>query len=376
MKKITLIIIGVLFVSIFLSSCQSLQRVKNTTNNPEYIYVTSNGYGISQEDAVNDAKLKALEQGVGAYISGKILVVNYHLVNKKKKKKIHGVILGYKILKTEQYNKDSVKVTVKFKISPKMVDQAYWEILRDMNKPRVAVIVPEKIENSVVGNPVSQTEIIKTLLKYNFNVVDKSIVNQMKVREEAILAIKGDTNAIKRLKQELGVDILILGQGEAESGGEVMGMQTASANVQARAVWLSTGEIIYSDSVREGSPGLNTIDAGKLALKKAGDELGEIFVKKILEKWMDELANGRTITVLFNGVQNYSEAEKIKEILMNQVGAIDVLERSFQKGTYRCDVIFNGNASILAQKISRYFGDKKAKIISKEVLHLVIHLSF
>ena len=376
MKKITLIIIGVLFVSIFLSSCQSPQRVKNTTNNSEYIYVTSNGYGINQEDAVNDAKLKALEQGVGAYISGKILVVNYHLVNKTILKKIHGVILGYNILKTEQYNKDTVKVTVKFKISPKMVDQAYWEILRDMNKPRVAVIVPEKIENSVVGDPVSQTEIIKTLLKYNFNVVDKSIVNQMKVREEAILAIKGDTDAIKRLKQELGVDILILGQGEAESGGEVMGMQTASANLQARAVWLSTGEIIYSDSVREGSPGLNTIDAGKLALKKAGDELGEIFVKKILEKWMDELANGRTITVLFNGVQNYSEAEKIKEILMNQVGAIDVLERSFQKGTYRCDVIFNGNASILAQKISKYFGDKKAKIISKEVLHLVIHLNF
>ncbi len=373
MKKTLPIVIMIIALAVFFASCQAPQT-QTENDSSSYIYVTAEGYGINQQDAINDAKLKALEKGVGTYISGRTLVVNYHLVNKTILKKVRGVILGYKVLKVVQFRKDTIKVTVKFKISPKMVNEAYWEIIREMEKPRIAVVIPENIAGKVVSDPVAQNTLINEFLKYNFYVVDKNVVNQMKIREEALLAMKGNKNAVSVLQQELGVDILILGKSSAQSGGEVMGMETASANVGARAIWLSNGEVIYADNVRAGSPGLNVQDAGKLALKKAGSELGEILVKKILDKWMDELANGRTITVLFNGVKDYKEAESIKNILLSKVGAIDVLERSYQNGIYRCDVIFNGTAAILAQKIMTVLSSKKPEIVSAEVLHLVIKI--
>jgi hypothetical protein len=374
MRKTISIIIILIAMSVLFASCQAPQTQTTNNNTSSYIYVTSKGYGINQQDAVNDAKLKALEEGVGAYISGRTLVVNYHLVNKTILKKVHGVILGYDILKVEQFRKDTVRVTVKFKISPKMVSEAYWEIIREMEKPRIAIVIPERIGGKSLSDSISQNTVIKDFLKYDFYVVDKDTVNQMKIREEASLAMKGDKKAITSLKQELGIDILILGNASAQSGGEIMGMETASANVEARAIWLSNGDVIYADSIRAGSPGLNVQDAGKLALKKAGNELGEILVKKILSKWMDELANGRTITVLFNGVRNYEEAENIKKILLEKVGVIDVLERSYQNEIYRCDIIFNGTAAILAQKITMALSSKKPEIVSAEVLHLVIKI--
>ncbi len=373
MKKTLPIVIIIIALAVFFTSCQAPQT-QTENDSSSYIYVTAEGYGINQQDAINDAKLKALEKGVGAYISGRTLVVNYHLVNKTILKKVRGVIRGYNVLKVVQFRKDTVKVTVKFKISPKMVKEAYWEIIREMEKPRIAIVIPENIAGKVVSDPVAQNTLINEFLKYNFYVVDKNVVNQMKIREEALLAMKGNKNAVSVLQQELGVDILILGKSSAQSGGEMMGMETASANVGARAIWLSNGEVIYADNVRAGSPGLNVQDAGKLALKKAGSELGEILVKKILDKWMDELANGRTITVLFNGVKDYKEAESIKNILLSKVGAIDVLERSYQNGIYRCDVIFNGTAAILAQKIMTVLSSKKPEIVSAEVLHLVIKI--
>ncbi len=371
MKKIVLSVALIIGLAIMLSACQAPQPIENQEN-PNFIYVTANGFGINQEDAINDAKLKALEQGVGAYISGKTLVVNYHLVNKTILKRVRGVILGYKVLKTEQYNQNTIKVVVKFKISPKLVNEAYWEIIREMDKPRIAVIIPEKINNSIVKDPVAQDSIISEFLKYDFRVVDSNTVNSMKIREEAQLALHGNKSSINRLKQELNVDILIIGNATAQSGGEVMGMETSSANVEAKAIWLSNGGIIYADSVRAGSPGLNYSDAGKLALKKAGNQLGDLLIKKILEKWMYELANGRTITVLFNGVTNYQEAQEIKNILLKKVDAIDVLERGYQSGVFRCDVIFNGSTQILAQKIIKYLYGKNPKIVSLEMLHLVI----
>jgi hypothetical protein len=374
MKKTVLPLTIFIILLTILSSCQTSQNIKTQNDNSQYIYVTANGYGINKDDAINDAKLKALEEGVGAYISGKTLVVNYHLVDKSILKRVRGVILGYKVLSVEQFRQDTVKVSVKFKISPKMVNEAYWEIIREMDKPRVAIIIPEKIGSKKVSDPVSQDEMIKEFLKYDFRVVDKDTVNNMKIREAATLALNGDKNSINKLKQELGVDILIIGKGSASDGGNVMGLQTASANVSARAIWLSNGEVIYADSVRAGSPGLNLNDAGKMALKKAGNELSDLFIKEILKKWMNELANGRTITVLFNGVKSYSQAEEIKNILMKQSGVIDVLERSYQNGIFRCDIIFNGSSSILAQKIKKYLNKDNPTIVSMEVLHLVIKL--
>lgn len=80
------------------------------------ILITS-GNGINEDEAVNSALRKSIEQAFGAFVSSKTEILNDSLISDKIISVSNGNIKNYKILSSVNINLNSVKVTVQSTVS-------------------------------------------------------------------------------------------------------------------------------------------------------------------------------------------------------------------------------------------------------------------
>ena len=80
------------------------------------ILITS-GNGINEDEAVNSALRKSIEQAFGAFVSSKTEILNDSLISDKIISVSNGNIKNYKILSSVNINLNSIKVTVQSNVS-------------------------------------------------------------------------------------------------------------------------------------------------------------------------------------------------------------------------------------------------------------------
>ncbi|RKX52054.1 MAG: hypothetical protein DRP50_07920 [Thermotoga sp.] len=357
MKRV-LVILVIIVLLLLSEGCTTPHRPPSslppdkTTN--EIVVVTVEGVGINEDDAVRDAAVKALQREVGFYLTGRTTVSNYRLLDKTVLTRTHGMILSQHIISTSRTPGSTIKAKVKFKISKKILEDNIYDIIMFMNKPRIMVVVPERHIGKPVPDPAGETAIIHNLLEKGFYVVDQKQVKAIRYSSMVRLAAQGDKEAAERLGAEFGADVIITGEAFSESGGELMGLQTARARVEARAIWAGTGEIIAADAVQKGSADLTAEIAGKKALKSAGDELAKYMMKKIIANWVTAVDNGMNCQLLITGIKNIDDYHVFIAAIKSLPGVREVYSRSFSKGIAKIDVTVIGTSQLLAQKIRRF----------------------
>ncbi len=343
----------------FLAGCTTQHQIVVEHPTPvkpidETVVVTTKGMGINEEDAIRDAAVKALQQEVGFYLTGRTMVSNYELLDKTVLTRTHGMILGQKVISMSRASDNTVVVKVKFKISKKILEDNIYDIIMFMNKPRVMVVIPERQLGRSVPDPAGETAVIHTLLEKGFYVVDQRQVKAIRYSNMVRLAAQGNKDAAERLGAEFGADVIITGEAFSESGGELMGLQTARASILARAIWADTGEIIAAKAVQRGSADLTAEIAGKKALESAGDELAKYMIEKIIANWVMAVDNGMNVQLLVIGMKDIDDYNAFISILKALPGVREVYGRSFSKGIAKIDVTVIGTSQLLAQKIRRF----------------------
>jgi len=313
--------------------------------------------GKARDDAISDAMRKAVEQGVGAYVSSESLVDKMVLVEDRIYSESRGFIESYKVLNEKREDgifEVTISAVVKMANLAKELE-AIGLIIRKKENPRVMVVVHSRETNSAYlgveqeGNSSSENQLEKILMAKGFRLVDAGQTRRKQELEGFLLA--GDPSRAGRLAKDFGAEILI----EAEvrrayvDERQVMGrsMRFFTNEISLKALETDTARILYSGYDSRPASGADAL----APLEESTGKLAREMVAGIMEQWSKDVYDSATYTLDVDRV-NFSQLNQLIAGLKELRGVGQVRTRSFQGGTADLEVSFQGSANDLAGRLA------------------------
>ncbi len=374
MKKFLYYSVFCLLSSVFCVSYSYSQQV--TTITVEGIGAIIKGdLAIAKDNAVNDALRKAVEQAVGTLVQAQTLVDKYQLISDEIYTKSQGYIKKYSILSERpDMTQEILRVTIQSDVSIGDIKNdlgAIGLLLERKNKPRMMVIIDEKIGGSESGYSAalseSETAIIQKFTEKGFNFVDQATVKKSMKRSMALQAIGGDDSAAAAIGLEYGAEVVIIGSAIAKTAAKGIAgteMKSIQASLTARAVRTDTGEILATASEKGATAHLDETSGGAIAIKKASEKISSQLIDQIIAKWSGEVVGQATVQLIISGI-DFMALNKFKAVIQTQVRGVQKLnQRSFTAGVAVIDVETRTTAQAMAEELAmKNFETFKVEII-------------
>lgn len=319
--------------------------------------------GKARDEAISDAMRKAIEQGVGTFVSSESLVDKMVLVEDRIYSASQGFIESYKIIKEK---KDDGVYEITISALVKMADlakglEAIGLILSKKENPRVMVIAHSRetkggfLPVAMEGNRSTENQLEKILLGKGFRLVDAAQTQRKKDLEAILLG--DDPARAAALAKDFGAEILI----EADvrrsftDQRQVMGrsMRFFTNEIRLKALETDTAKILYSGYETKPASGEEALQP----LESATSKLAKEMVAAILDQWRKDVYQAAALTLNVAKV-SFSQLNSLTAALKELRGVSKVQTRSFQGGTAALEVAFQGSASDLAAKIGEIEGSK------------------
>ncbi len=326
--------------------------------------VTARGTGADSRAALLDAKRAAVEAGAGVLIQSETEVRNFTVERDKILSRTMGAIRSFTVVSEKKTDDGVTEVTISAVVSLADINRemaALRILFETMEKPRVMVLVEENIGGG--RSAVFQTEFVKKLLEYGFNMVDTATVAALMDRGDAVVrrALAGDLASAVMVGTQNGAEVIIIGKVTASRGPEVYGMTSGQADVTLSAISCSTGQVLASGTAHGAAVHVNLDAALSDAFKKAAARIMErkkegkyftSFFDTLVAAWQNMANNGQAIAVTVENVRDFKTASAVKSALENAgPDVVSVVQRSYQKPRASFEVTWKGPADYLAQSL-------------------------
>ncbi|MCK4837587.1 MAG: hypothetical protein KAS94_02235 [Desulfobulbaceae bacterium] len=317
------------------------------------ISVEADGYGISKNDALLQAKREAVSSGIGTFLISETEVKNFMLQKDMILTRTVGAVKSYKIL-AESQDGDTFQVKISAVVSMASIKQdlvALKILLESMDKPRMMVLISEENGNA------AETAILDFLNEKEFELVDAAAVAALMDKDEALIrkATEGDPVAAAQLGAANGAEFVVVGKVIKSSANNEMlgdvGMVSGQANITAKVINCSNARIIASKSARGAAAHISVDSAMEKASEKAARKLmdNKLF-EKIIAAFQDMVNNGMTLEVTVTNVPDY-KTQKAVQKLIKGLEVSSVSKRGFGGGKLKLSVVFRGNTDAFADSI-------------------------
>lgn len=313
--------------------------------------------GKARDEAISDAMRKAVEQGVGAYVSSESLVEKMVLVEDRIYSESRGFIESYKVIK-ESRDDGVFEVTIAAVV--KMANlakelEAIGLLLRKKENPRVMVVVHSREHNGTYrgvvqeGNSSSENQLEKILLDKGFRLVDAGQTRRRQELEAYLLG--GDPAQASRLAKDFGAEILI----EAEvrrafvDERQIMGrpMRFFTNEISLKALETDTARVLYSGYDSRPASGAAALQP----LEESTGKLAREMVAGILGQWSKDVYSAATYTLNVSQV-NFGQLSQLQAGLKELRGVGEIRTRNFQGASASLEVTFQGSAADLAGRLA------------------------
>ncbi len=317
----------------------------------EYNTVTVDGRGADKDAAIQDALRTAVEKGAGQFIHSQTETQDYQVVLDKILSKSAGFVKHYDVVKVTSAADGIVTVKVTAEVAVKAVATEWGEIqilLHQKGKPRLMVVIGEKVDADVREDSIVASEVEKQLLKNDFPLVDKAQLTEIQKREMQEASFGSDMSRIVAIGKQFGAELVIAGSAIAEYGSQeqLYGVPVSmyGASVRIKAVRTDNAALLFSDNVdaRKGSRTRNT--AATEALRQAGAEAAKKVQDGILAKWAREVAETQSVNLEVNGM-TFSGRTKFVAALkkIKVVGGVQPRALSNGVATFTVDIKCSGD---------------------------------
>lgn len=311
----------------------------------------------ARDEAINDALRKAVEQGVGTFVTTELTVEQQRLVDDRIYTESRGYIQQYKVLK-EGANEGlyEVKISALVKMGKLAGDlQSMGLLIRKKQNPRVMVIIYSREVNSsflsvsLKGNQSVENQVESGLLEKGFKLVDAGQLRRKKELETLLL--KGDPSRASKIAKDFGAEILV--QGEVRRSfvdqRQIFGRTTRffSNEIRLKALETDTAKILYSGYRTRPPSGTGAL----LPLEESTSELVDEMVAGILEQWRKDVFQSGSYELNLSKI-SFIKLSKFKDEVLKIRGVHDLQVRSFQSGHAMLEVKYQGPVEQLAEKIS------------------------
>lgn len=254
--------------------------------------VTVEGVGITRDEAVANAERVAVEQIVGTFIDSQTLVENAMVKLDEIYMHAQGYVSNVKILSEKQSN-GLYRVTAKMNVAsePDSSLIGQLETVMRLNDPRIAVIMLKDDAATGTHDELAETALNDKLLTVGFShVVDADIVANLE-NARLLERIYNGERGLVGIGSSHGADYLVLGKTHTNSqnvrlpdyktgGYKEMAMIVANADITARIVKLSTGDIVGTFSVTAKGNDVIKDNAERNAIRAAAENAALELEKK------------------------------------------------------------------------------------------------
>jgi len=311
----------------------------------------------ARDDALNDALRKAVEQGVGAYVSSESLVENLILIEDRIYSESRGFVESYKILKEKRSDGiTEVEISAIVKMAQLAKElAAIGIIISKKQNPRVMVITHSRETNSsflgveMEGNSSVGNQLEKILLQKGFRLIDAA--QNMRNKALGELLRTGDSSSASKMARDSGAEILI----EADvrrafvDERQIMGrpMRFFTNEISLKALETDSARIIYSGYDSRPASGASALTP----LEETTNKLAGEMVNAVLEQWRKDVYQAATLQLNIIGI-TFTELTPLIDKLREIRGMSDIQTRNFQDGNVALEVKFQGNINDLARRIS------------------------
>lgn len=254
--------------------------------------VTVEGVGITRDEAVANAERVAVEQIVGTFIDSQTLVENAMVKLDEIYTHAQGYVSNVKILSEKQSN-GLYRVTAKMNVAsePDSSLIGQLETVMRLNDPRIAVIMLKDDAATGTHDELAEIALNDKLLTVGFShVVDADIVANLE-NARLLERIYNGERGLVGIGSSHGADYLVLGKTHTNSqnvrlpdyktgGYKEMAMIVANADITARIVKLSTGDIVGTFSVTAKGNDVIKDNAERNAIRAAAENAALELEKK------------------------------------------------------------------------------------------------
>ncbi|HWR43376.1 hypothetical protein [Sporomusa sp.] len=347
MKRLTLIV-TISLITLLLCTPLALARE-----------VTVQGYGLTREEAINDALRNAVEQAVGTLVDSQTLVQNAEVVKDEIYTKSRGFVQDWTIV-NEQRNAGQTIVTARVQVDTNPNSRLMGQLQRlklieqGLRDPRIGVIIPEYHLSAPIPDPAGETAIIKKLIEAGFSrLVDARQIQNIRYTNTVKSIMQGSREDALSFASSQGLDYLIVGEAFSTRNSSLYGLVSCGARLEAKIIKADTGEVIATNGLYGTGVHSSEFIAAKLALNEAGEKMGDYMVQQLMA-FASNPEKGLQLVV--RGITSYSKISILENELKQIRGVKNVYVRSYNGGIVTVDINYTYAPKTLANELEKLSG--------------------
>jgi hypothetical protein len=310
----------------------------------------------ARDEALNDALRKAVEQGVGTFVTAELSVEQQRLVEERIFTESRGYVQSYEVVregsKNDLYEVEVAALVKMGKLSSDL--ESIGLLIRKKQNPRIMVVTYSRETDSsfygvaLEGSRTAENQIESALLQKGFQVVDAGQVDRKKQLEDLLL--KGDPSRAGKMARDFGAEVLVdceVRRGFVDER-PVYGRRIRffTNEIRAKALETDTAKVLYSGFKTRPPSGADA----SLALEEAAGELIDEMTAGILDRWRKDVYQAGTYQLEVSGI-TFGDLTKFKDNLKRIRGVGEAQVRNFQSGHALVEVKYQGALQDLAEKI-------------------------
>lgn len=339
----------------------------------EMVEVPATGEGISKEAAKRDALRKALETGGSVEIGSHSQVENFVLVRDTIYSRAEGIVSDYKVIEEGEGAGGIFFCKIKAKVNKSAIATnwtAVQNVLDQIGRPKVMVIINEKIDGATDDSSILESKIEERLIESGFDVYDRKQMEAIRAKEAADAAAEDNIAKMQAIAKDFGTQIFVMGDSRADAAENkaVHGVELImyNCNVQAKVFYTDTGKLLASKSlpsVRGGAQGHRAYSpqAGKMAIVNAAAPLIDETYATVMKMWATQISAGAELLIEIEGL-SAGDAIKLKKSLAEVTG-IEKVNYEFTKGIAKYRVLGKMTADQLAEHLTSGEWEKRIEIV-------------
>ena len=324
--------------------------------------ITAEGFGMTEDAAIEQAKRAAVEIGIGTVMSSETVVKNSVLFSDNIYAKANGFVKTFTVTDKFQGPDGLWTITIDAVVT-EILDEilkdemAVQTLLNAMNRPKLIFMIRE--ENLIDNTPTdfAETQLIKMFYDKGFDVVDRQLVQAMKGESDFTQALSGDVTAAAKIAGMLGADIIVIGTAKISSGGVIKAgsysMTSGQADVNGKIVRADTGELLaIVPQARGKKPHISPTTAGISAVTMAAEKLGDDIITQLIKKWSTQQANAVNVFLVVENVDFMAYMTLGNHLKSQSIPGIqNAFEKGFNDGVAEFQILYEGKSQDLAMAL-------------------------
>lgn len=283
----------------------------------------------ARDEALIDARRRALEKAFGVFIDSETIVRNAALFDSIVRARVPGFIQSDRILPGQEGQRGDglYCVAIEAWVLPQELEERLPDLVSELS---AIVFLPETNCGRPQSPRIIENQMISTLVRAGYRVLDVKQLRQVHQRDLDLAFQRGDREAANRLRFQFLASLLVGGQAIAEFSQDNQGIISARAQVEARAVLAETAQILANVPPGEARGfGSSCEVAGRRALQDGGKSAGETILEA-LDRYVHR--KDREIELRLRGVPDLDTYRRVKLLVQGERWVTEVREGQFAPG--------------------------------------------